>query len=343
MGIKSNFLNFIRTQAGPETIGVGHISSFSGKKIAIDSNLFLFKFKAGMGGDWLRGFMNLIQLFRSHNVHPVFVFDGETPEEKKEEQQVRRDAKKKLEDNLITYEHDLETYMAGGTLSEKLIRLCGDKELTISTIRECLDRKQRQIVNINPADFTTLKELINNLGIPCYESASEGEKLCAHLCIEGKVSAVLSDDTDVVAYGSPTTLSKLNMRDGTFDIIEYGTLLDDIDMNTDQFLEFCVMCGTDYNKNLPGIGSKSAYTILKKHGTIDAFATETTTDVSSLTHHHVISLFREFEPHGIEIVPYCGSIDIHALELFLHNHRLVVNTSIFEADTSNHLSFTDSD
>ena len=340
MGIKSNFLNFIRKQAGPETIGVGHMSDFRGKKIAIDSNLFLFKFKAGMGGDWLKGFINLIQLFRSHNVHPVFIFDGETPEEKKGEQQERRDAKKKLEDNLTKYELDLETYITDGTVSDNLSRLCGDKELTISTIRECLDRKQRQIVHISPADFTTLKDLITTLGIPCYESASEGEKLCAQLCIEGKVSAVLSDDTDVVAYGSPTTLSKLNMRDGTFDILGYETLLDAMDMKTDQFLEFCVMCGTDYNKNLPGIGSKSAYDILKKHGTIDVFATETTTDVSSLTHRHVISLFREFETHGIETVPYCGVINTNALDLFLHTHRLTVNTSRFEADTSNHLVFT---
>ena len=41
-----------------------------------------------------------------------------------------------------------------------------------------------------------LKGLLEGIGIPVVQARFEGEQLCAKLCIEGKISAVYSTDTD---------------------------------------------------------------------------------------------------------------------------------------------------
>ena len=49
----------------------------------------------------------------------------------------------------------------------------------------------------------------------------------------------------------------------------------------------CILCGTDYNKNIYKVGPKKAYDLLKKHESIDNF----TIDTSILNHIRVRELF----------------------------------------------------
>ena len=92
MGIKSNFNKFIKSHT--TSFNEIHISDFKYKKIAIDTMLFMFKYKSVLGDKWLTGFFNLISFLRRYDVHCVFVFDGVPPIEKKDEQDIRKEKKK---------------------------------------------------------------------------------------------------------------------------------------------------------------------------------------------------------------------------------------------------------
>ncbi|NIO45179.1 MAG: hypothetical protein GTN36_06555, partial [Candidatus Aenigmarchaeota archaeon] len=61
---------------------------------------------------------------------------------------------------------------------------------------------------IKPEDKEMIIDILKNLGFPVLKATEEGEKLCSMLCIEGKVDAVYSRDTDVVAMGCPISFNE---------------------------------------------------------------------------------------------------------------------------------------
>lgn len=74
-----------------------------GKKIAIDTSIFLYKFKYNTeGNEFLKRFIYQIQNFKKHSIIPIYIFDGISPPEKKETQAKRKEQREKnLEQNRI--------------------------------------------------------------------------------------------------------------------------------------------------------------------------------------------------------------------------------------------------
>jgi 5'-3' exonuclease len=106
------------------------------------------------------------------------------------------------------------------------------------------------------------------------------------------------------------------------------------------------MCGTDYNPNIPRIGSKSAYKRVIQHGGIDQIASETALDTSVLNHKRVRQLFTEFqiENDALFKIPFCGTPDFADLEKFVSIQKIQVNIEKLRKDfTHNIVVFEDSD
>lgn len=334
MGIKSNYTKCIRSVTDDSVHETIHISSFAYKKVAIDTTLYVYKFKAAMGATWMNGFLNLISCLRSNLVHICFIFDGKPPVQKEEEQKSRRDDRDKLISTNKTLMDDIEAYYTTGAISEGILKLSGDGPFDIKKVEERMDKKNDQVVTVTKDDFELLKELFSAFNIPYYVSLEEAEKLCSKLCIDGLVDAVLSDDSDVIAYGAPISISRLNTRSGGCLQIRYDNLTKRMDMSREQILDHCIMCGTDYNKNIPGIGAVTAYKHIKTHGSIEAFAANSGTDVSILNHHVVRKLFTEFAESPPSI-PYCGQIDVECVERQFTKHGIPYNSSYFVSRSEN--------
>jgi 5'-3' exonuclease len=340
MGIKSNYTKCIRGIAGNDIYEPVHISKFAYQKIAIDTTLFLYKFKAAMGeSNWITGFLNLVRCIRSNMVHPVFIFDGKPPIEKAKEQQARRDDRDKLATSNQILEDDIDTYKRSGEISEKLKKLAGEGEFDINAIEAKMEKKHDQVVHIGREDFNTLKDLFTSMKIPFYDAPDEAEKLCSKLCIDGHVQAVLSDDTDVIAYGTPITINKLNTSSGGCFTIHHETLRARMGLTKEQFTDHCIMCGTDYNKNIPGVGSVLAYRHIKNHGSIEGFRDATDTNVDILDHVTVRRLFTEFAPwpegNAYVDIPYSGYPDPDELQRFFHANSVHYNCNYFLARIEN--------
>ena len=108
MGIKN--LNAFLKKECPEIFQLIHISNFAFEKVAIDISLYMHKFKAIAGKMWLNAFLNLIASLRRNQIHSVFIFDGEAPIEKHQEQKKRRIQKEKLKNNIQMLEEAVEHY-----------------------------------------------------------------------------------------------------------------------------------------------------------------------------------------------------------------------------------------
>jgi len=343
MGIKSTFNSFLR-ETCPDVFESVHISEYSFKKVAIDISLYLHKFKAVCGDRWLSAFINLIASLRRNEIHCVFIFDGKSPAEKLGEQSKRQESREKLDRQLFELEEAFSEYGKTGVVAKCLSdlydrsrspkRLLGKRTegVDMSWIEKKIEQRRNQLYNILPEDYEHAKELFRILQVPYLTAPGEAEKMCSVACIQGLVAAVLSEDTDVMAYGAPVFLSKIDTSSDTCIRITQVNLLNALELNQHQFLDLCIMCGTDYNPNIPRIGSKTAYKRILQHGDIDQIAADTDLDTSVLNHKRVRQLFTEFECEKFEKIPFCGTPDFSLLEKFVKHHKIQVNIEKLRKD-----------
>jgi 5'-3' exonuclease len=338
MGIK-NLNKFIKTQA-PHIYIPLNLSQLAYKKIAIDISLYLFKYKAICGNNWLSAFINLISALRRNDIHCVFIYDGIAPPEKQREKDKRRLEREKLEKYVHELEYALDQYHLTQILPQILIdlhsrrrsppppRLLSQSTQTpgspdIPWIENKIQQKRNQIIQITPQDLSLTKELFNILKVPHLTAPQEAEKYCSKLCIDGLVDAVLSEDSDVIAYGAPVFLSHIDTQNDTIQLLETQTLRDHLSLTQSQLLDLCIMCGTDYNNNIPKIGPHNALKLITKHHSIENIPQ---LDTSVLNYIRVRELFTSFTNYYLpKPLSYCGTPDWNALESFTANHSLSLN------------------
>ena len=335
MGIKN--LNKLLRKHCPQVMVPAHLSEYSFKKIAIDVSLYLCKFKLVAGPRWLSCFINLVACLRKNEVHCVFVYDTGCVKEKLAERKDRADKRAALKDRIATLDGALHQYHLTNEIAPCLVELYKRRRTTnqaprrlLSTqpmvdmnyVEHAIDRMKNQVIELSPRDFAKSKELFDILKVPYFDAPMEAENMCADLCKRGIVDAVLSEDTDVLAYGAPVFISKLNTSDGTCVVVKYDELLDGLMLESDQFLDLCIMCGTDYNKNIFRVGPEKAYKLIQEHDSIEGVERGTPHDTSILNHERGRSLFRDYDKHPLTSIPFCGAPDFLKLQEFVFRNNL---------------------
>jgi flap endonuclease-1 len=338
MGIKKLY-DIIRKFA-PNSLEEIHISEYAYKKVAIDVSLYMFKYKAIAGNYWLNSFLKLICCLRKNDIHSVFIFDTSAPPEKEIERSERREAKEKLEQQVFDLEQSYDNYEKTGQVDdilkdlyykviakEKPTLLVNKNNLPIDmkVVKNKIEHRKSQIINISPQDFELTKKLFEVLAVPYYNAPMEAENMCADLCKRGLVSAVLTEDTDVLAYGSPIFLSKIDTNNETCTRINFQNLLSELNMNYQQFLDLCIMCGCDYNETIPKIGPMTAYKHIIKYESIENFANSTNTDISCLNHNRVRELFINYQQHPLDKIPFCGKPNFENLSNLMQEYNTNIN------------------
>jgi 5'-3' exonuclease len=315
------------------------ISKYAFKKVAIDTSIFMCKFKNASGLSFMDSFLHLVSVLRYNEVHFVFVYDSKAPPEKDRERQLRVQAREKNKIRVERLDALWSSYKETGDGSDvDDCRLAGADAVLADFIRKIMDtedcrslvpqkidaellKMKNSLLSIRSEDFALTKEFFRACRIPCIDAEGEAEATCTELVRRGLAAAVLTEDTDVLAYGANVMLHRMDTAESTVMEIDYEELLGSLGMTTDRFLDFCIMCGTDYNSNIPKIGPEKAFRLLQEHKSIDGIAT--VMDVGILNHHVVRSLFRRPVHLQVESIPYCGFPDIAALEklCFVHNCR----------------------
>jgi 5'-3' exonuclease len=135
------------------------------------------------------------------------------------------------------------------------------------------------------------------------------------------------------------------MNQQTLVEIEYEDMLSRLELTEDQFLDFCILCGTDYNTNLPKIGPEKSFRLLKKHGSIEQIKVHNPTlDMSHFPYARVREIFRDDQQitgEMVEAVRFCGVPDSQKLlEFCFRNNCRFDLPRLFQSFTINpHLVF----
>ena len=336
MGIH-NLNKFLRTKC-PHVFKSIHISEFAYKKVAIDITLFLCKFKAVCGEKWVSAFINLVSSLRRNEIHCVFIFDNGAPVEKTSEKEERRKQQENVKKRVFDLENALEKFKNTNQIDTILIelhskltpsekpprRLLGNNNNTIDMIavENKIKKMKNYILNICQEDFVLARKLFDILNVPYYSAPLEAECACADLCKRGLVDAVLTEDTDVLAYGSPIFLSKIDTSNDTCVQIVYSEVLEALNITSSQFLDLCIMFGCDYNKNINKVGIETSYKYILTYKTIDEIEKKKNLDVSVLNHKRTRELFTNYEKIKIESIPFCGSPNFDNLQKLISDYKL---------------------
>lgn len=113
----------------------------------------------------------------------------------------------------------------------------------------------------------------NEMGLAFIVAPFEADAQMARLAQTGIVDLVITEDSDILVYGCPRALFKVDFT--TFqgqEIQLMKNLADNItpsflNWTHDMFVFWCIISGCDYCKGIPGIGIKLAHKIVRVHRT----------------------------------------------------------------------------
>ena len=291
------------------------MKNFENKKVVVDASLFICMYKAARKDMFEEAFMTLFSALLEHNIHPTFVFDGQSPKEKSNEKKKRAEKKdasiarvKKLESDLKEYNktgeisQDLQD-ISGKVGSTQIIRKGVSVSFSASKVKQYIERLRSSILHITDADFKNVEELLTMFGIPFIMATGEAEILCAELVKSGMADAVMTKDTDVLACCVPIMLYDVDLGAKEFTQIKIETILSGLDLDEASWLDLCIMCGTDFNDNIYRIGPVTALNYIKKYKNIETIGESVTKvdkqtkqkvklDISVLAHEKTRELFK---------------------------------------------------
>lgn len=259
------------------------LTYFRGKRIAIDSDNVLRRFMSRAHKEivnktdvsvmepdrdeiikkWIYHVKNFVLELLGVGATPIFIFDGKYIDEKSETQEKRKADKKKAIDN-------------AEAMKMEVMKL-DELERTPAMVT-ALRKKMEHLGFLTSDEKEMMMGILSAVGIPVHKATGEGEQLCAMLCIEGKVDAVYSRDTDLVAFGCPLTINEpagyvynpVSRRvEESVKCTIFRPILSALDMSYETFRDLCIMSGCDFNNNIPHLGVGKSYNILKACGTID--------------------------------------------------------------------------
>lgn len=243
-----------------------HISQFAGQFVAVDVSCWLHRGASACAKEAALGeptdkhlghALKMIRLFRSHRITPVIVFDGGALPMKARTNAARRAARAEdcaLGQQLLEQGQKVESYRAF------------QKAVTVTT------HMARQLIAVLRRD-----------GVPYLVAPYEADAQVAYLVQAGHCAVAVSEDSDLLVYGCPAVLTKL-------DTSGYGRLIRYEDLrfaehggrvlfepweawsSGKKLIDMAVLAGCDYFEGLPGIGLKTAHALLRSHGSLEASA-----------------------------------------------------------------------
>lgn len=240
MGIK-NLLKFLNEF--PELVNKTKLEDYKKKKIAVDISILLYqvvisirssgadlKNKKGEITSHILGLFNKTILLLKRDIIPVFVFDGKPPP---------------FKNNVLAYRNEnRKRYL--------------EKMLNAKTEQERIKYFKRTVY-ISKDQYTDCKNLLKVMGIPYVVAPEEADSQCAYLCKNNLVDGVLTEDMDILTFGSKNVVRNLSSYKKDPIEIKLDDILQKLDFSYENFVDFCILLGCDYLDNLSDISPNVIY------------------------------------------------------------------------------------
>ena len=257
MGIRN--LNRFIQQRCPDTSTRIHLRDLSGKRIAVDTSIYMYRYSGE--GALLENMYLMASVFRHYDIHAVFIFDGPPPPQKTDIIELRRkkkDQAKRQYDALAEIIKEKKHATATASYSSSV------ETTEIDDIEDTMRELKKQFVRLRDCDIANVKELLVSFGFATIDAEGEADVLCAKLSLKKRVDACLSDDTDMFVYGCPVVLRHISLLNHS--VVSYDTreILKKLTLTQQEFKMMCVVCGTDYTQATAAVSPEIVFKKITK-------------------------------------------------------------------------------
>lgn len=276
------------------------LSKFSGKTMAIDATMYLYQLKLSTKAPE-RTLVEFIVKLKGLNIRPIFVLDGQYLIEKEEEQTARALRRKSLQTAINLLSDQLQKYKDTKIIGPELGKLAhsqsrfvsklGLGRLNVYAIETHIARLVRDVQPIPKTTKELFYDVCDAFNIMVITAPNDGEMLCATLNRTGLVDLVFSHDSDVFPMGAVHVVKQINGPVAKY--LSLDNILMKSLLSFDAFKDFCILCGTDFNKKIPGLGPITAYNLLKKWGSLENIANNTVYSLETINYKRVREIFSD--------------------------------------------------
>lgn len=240
-----------------------HVSEFRGERVAVDGYVWLHRGARRCATELATGeettaftlfALEMVRMLRFHGVEPVLVFDGAY-----------------FPCKAPTEQHRHASRTARRSHAEYLRCSGASEQETADAFYKALD--------ITPEMAFALIRALREVGVCYYVAPYEADAQLAHLCLSGAVHAVVTEDSDLLAYHCPRVLYKLD-RSGNAELYEFDALRRVRSAGPGSarlfepwerweaglFTEMCVLSGCDYLPSASGMGVRTAHRMCAQFG-----------------------------------------------------------------------------
>ena len=131
-------------------------------------------------------------------------------------------------------------------------------------------RTARAFTGVPRGVFAEIARLVMMMGATSIQAPGEAESQAALLTRNDSLDAVLTEDMDVIPLGATTMVRGWSVSASTVTLIETDLVLKGLGLTRGQFVDLCIMLGTDYTiTTLAGIGPKRALAAIREHGSLE--------------------------------------------------------------------------
>jgi 5'-3' exonuclease len=224
----------------------GHVSQFKGQRVAVDGYCWLHR--AAIASTialctgqpcekFIHYFISRVDMLIRFGVIPVIVFDGCSMPMKAGTDASRRERR--------------EAAKAEGL---ELLRQ-GRREEAAAVLEKSID------ISLEVAHAVI--QILRRKKVECIVAPYEADAQLAYLYQKGLVQAIITEDSDLVAYGNAVILAKLDGQGNcdllrSRDIPHLPSLSGVVSASPEGLLLACILSGCDYLPSLPGVGIKTA-------------------------------------------------------------------------------------
>lgn len=269
MGIKELHKFLARTSSR------NNLSKLRGSVLGIDAMCWLhrgcvsgaYELLTGQDTDkFLRFFVKMLMLCNTSGVKPIVVFDGASIPAKAAEEAVRRERR------LANTEKAKE-------------EIASRKITSVAQVDPKLRSMIIQAISVTSDMITRTMSVLRRLGVDFIVAPYEADAQLAYMYKQGVISGVVSEDSDLLAFGCHRLISKLDVN-GDFMDVSLEWAFQGPDMPTKPpnvgelgklekwtpalFTDLCILAGSDYKfGKIFGIGIKTAFDLLCKYMSVD--------------------------------------------------------------------------
>ena len=315
MGIK-NLFKIIKNHS-PDSIKSLNITDLKNTNIAIDANLFIYKsiyaIRKTLGKDIIKKvnnedknvthihvlFMRLYGL-KINNIKAIFVFDNLYSELKKETMSIRKEDKNKIK----------KKYEESKTEEDK---------------KKYFYAKE----NITNEEYEDIIKLIELFGFKYIISNQESDSECAFLNKKGIVKYVVSDDADLLLFGTKYLIKNFSIDKKKFmEVYDLKQILKDLKFNQKMLIELGILLGTDYTEKIKGIGEKRALELININKDIENMKKKKIID-KNFKYKEAFKYFKNPKHNKLDINKYKNKkVRIKELKLFMKINGFTDNKTI---------------